>query len=74
MFCFQNLILMGIFFAIPLYLQVVQGFNAFETGLRMLPVSVTLFITALLGSRLSQRFAPRDDRPRRRGAAGAWRR
>ena len=59
MFGFQNLILMGIFFSIPLYLQVVQGLNAFETGLRMLPVSVTLFITALLGSRLSQRFAPR---------------
>ena len=53
MFGFQNLILMGIFFAIPLYLQIVQGFNAFETGLRMLPVSVTLFVTALVGSRLS---------------------
>ena len=59
MFGFQNLILMGIFFAIPLYLQIVQGLNAFETGLRMLPVSVTLFITALLGSRLSRRLAPR---------------
>jgi EmrB/QacA subfamily drug resistance transporter len=59
MFLFQNLILMGIFFAIPLYLQIVQGFDAFETGLRMLPVSVTLFVTALLGSRLSRRFSPR---------------
>src|SRR4051812_47274378 len=59
MFLFQNLILMGIFFAIPLYLQIVQGFDAFETGLRMLPVSVTLFVTALLGSRLSRRMAPR---------------
>jgi EmrB/QacA subfamily drug resistance transporter len=59
MFMFQNLILMGIFFAIPLYLQIVQGFDAFETGLRMLPVSVTLFVTALLGSRLSRRFSPR---------------
>src|SRR3954447_2729281 len=59
MFLFQNLILMGIFFAIPLYLQIVQGFDAFETGLRMLPVSVTLFITALLGSRLSRRVSPR---------------
>jgi Na+/melibiose symporter-like transporter len=59
MFAFQNLILMGIFFSIPLYLQIVQGFDAFETGLRMLPVSVTLFITALLGSRLSRRVAPR---------------
>jgi EmrB/QacA subfamily drug resistance transporter len=59
MFGFQNLILMGIFFAIPLYLQIVQGLNAFETGLRMLPVSVTLFVCALLGSRLSRRVAPR---------------
>jgi MFS family permease len=59
MFAFQNLILMGIFFSIPLYLQIVQGFDAFETGLRMLPVSVTLFVTALLGSRLSGRLAPR---------------
>ena len=59
MFACQNLILMGIFFSIPLYLQIVQGFDAFETGLRMLPVSVTLFVFALLGSRLSGRFAPR---------------
>ncbi|HET8757606.1 MAG TPA: MFS transporter [Solirubrobacteraceae bacterium] len=59
MFMFQNLILMGIFFAVPLYLQIVQGFDAFETGLRMLPVSVTLFVTALLGSRLSRRLSPR---------------
>lgn len=59
MFSFQNLILMGIFFAIPLYLQIVQGFDAFETGLRMLPVSVALFLTALLGSRLSRRVSPR---------------
>jgi EmrB/QacA subfamily drug resistance transporter len=59
MFLFQNLILMGIFFAIPLYLQIVQGFDAFETGLRMLPVSITLFVTALLGSRLSRRVSPR---------------
>jgi EmrB/QacA subfamily drug resistance transporter len=58
-FLFQNLILMGIFFAIPLYLQVVQGFDAFQTGVRMLPVSVTLFLTALIGSRLAGRFPAR---------------
>jgi EmrB/QacA subfamily drug resistance transporter len=59
MFCFQNLILLGIFFSIPLYLQIVQGFDAFETGLRMLPASIALFVTALLGSRLSGRLPPR---------------
>ena len=59
MFGFQNLILMGVFFAVPLYLQIVQGLNAFDTGVRMLPVSVALFTTALLGSRLSRALAPR---------------
>jgi MFS family permease len=59
MFLAQNLILMGIFFIMPLYLQVVLGYDAFSTGLRMLPVSVTLFGTAMLGPVLAQRFGPR---------------
>ncbi len=55
----QNLILMGIFFTIPLYLQIVQGLDALETGVRMLPASVGLFVAALSGSRLAGRFAAR---------------
>jgi MFS family permease len=55
----QNLILMGIFFTIPLYLQIVQGLDALETGVRMLPASVGLFVAALSGSRLARRFAAR---------------
>lgn len=55
----QNLVLMGIFFAIPLYLQIVQGFDALQTGVRMLPTSIALLVTALLGARLATRFAPR---------------
>ena len=55
----QNLILLGTFFVIPLYLQVVQGFNAFETGLRLLPVSVTMLIAALAGPRVASRLGPR---------------
>ena len=55
----QNLILMGIFFCVPLYLQVVQGFDALETGVRMLPASVGLFVAALAGSRLAARFSAR---------------
>jgi hypothetical protein len=52
----QNLILMGIFFTIPLFLQIVQGLDAFETGVRMLPASVGLFVSALVGSALSSRY------------------
>ncbi len=59
MFCAQNLILLGIFFTIPLYLQVVQGFDAFETGLRMLPVSIGMLLTGAIGGRVSSRIAPR---------------
>ncbi len=59
MFLAQNLILMGIFFTMPLYLQIVQGFDAFETGVRMLPISITLFITSLLGPTLARRIGPR---------------
>jgi Na+/melibiose symporter-like transporter len=59
MFCAQNLILLGIFFTIPLYLQVVQGFDAFETGVRMLPVSIAMLLTAAAGGALAARFSPR---------------
>jgi MFS family permease len=55
----QNLVLMGIFFTIPLFLQIVQGLDALETGIRMLPTSVGLFVSALVGSRLASRFAPK---------------
>ena len=55
----QNLILMGIFFVVPLYLQLVLGLNALETGIKMLPVSITMFVTAAVGSKLSNRFPVR---------------
>jgi MFS family permease len=59
MFLAQNLVLMGIFFTIPLFLQIVQGLDALETGIRMLPASVGLFVSAIAGSALATRFAPR---------------
>ncbi|MFP5388167.1 MAG: MFS transporter [Thermoleophilia bacterium] len=59
MFLAQNLILMGVFFTIPLFLQVVQGLDALETGVRMLPASAGLFFAAIAGSALAKRFAPR---------------
>ncbi len=55
----QNLILMGVFFVVPLYLQLVLGLDALQTGLKMLPVSITMFVAAALGSRLSKRFSVR---------------
>ncbi len=56
----QNLILMGVFFTVPLYLQMVLGLDALETGIKMLPVSVMMFLAAAAGSRLSGRHPVRS--------------
>ena len=56
----QNLILMGVFFTIPLYLQLVLGLDALQTGLKMLPASIAMFVAAAAGSRLSTRYSVRS--------------
>ena len=53
-------IVAGTFFVIPLYLQTVLELNALESGIRMLPMSVCLFLVALIGSRLARRRSPRQ--------------
>ena len=55
----QQLILLGTFFVLPVYLQVVLGLDAFETGKRLFPMSVTMFAAAMLGPRLAAGFAPK---------------
>src|SRR4051794_26611233 len=55
----QQLVLLGLFFVLPVYLQVVLGFDAFETGKRLFPMSVTMFAAAMTGPRLAARWAPK---------------
>jgi len=55
----QQLVLMGTFFVLPVYLQVVLGFDAFETGKRLFPMSISMLAAALTGPKLAARFAPR---------------
>lgn len=55
----QQLTLLGTFFVLPVYLQLVLGLNAFDTGKRLFPMSVTMFIAALAGPRLAGNFAPK---------------
>jgi MFS family permease len=55
----QFLILAGTFFVIPLYLQLVLGKDALETGVKILPISVTMMVAALSGPRLAARMSPR---------------
>lgn len=46
MFFFQFLIQAGLFFTIPLYLSVALGLSAIDTGVRIIPLSVTLLLAA----------------------------
>jgi MFS family permease len=57
--CAQQLIVMGTFFVLPVYLQVVLGFDAFETGKRLFPMSVSMLAAALLGPKVAVRLGPR---------------
>ena len=51
-------IIAGSFFVLPLYLQTVLNLDAFESGIRMLPMSISVFVLALAGSRLALHFSP----------------
>ena len=55
----QQLILLGTFFVLPVYLQVVLGLDAFETGKRLFPMSVTMFLAALAAPRLLGGVSPK---------------
>jgi MFS family permease len=59
MFFFQYLVQAGIFFVVPLYLSVCLGLSALDTGVRLLPLSVTLLIAALGIPRLFPNVSPR---------------
>jgi MFS family permease len=46
-FFFQYLLQAGLFFAVPLFLSVALGLSAIETGVRLLPLSITLLLAAV---------------------------
>jgi MFS family permease len=45
-FFFQYLLQAGLFFTVPLFLSVALGLSAIETGVRLLPLSLTLLLAA----------------------------
>lgn len=47
-------------FAVPLYIQIVQGRDAFQTAIAMLPFKLAVFFTAILIVRQFSRFTPRQ--------------
>jgi MFS family permease len=59
MFFFQFLIQAGLFFTIPLYLSVALGLSAISTGVKIIPLSVTLLIAAAGIPRFLPHISPR---------------
>ena len=59
MFFFQFLVQAGVFFVVPLFLSVCLGLSAIETGVRLLPLSVTLLVAAIGIPRLFPNVSPR---------------
>jgi MFS family permease len=46
MFFFQFVVMMGLFFVIPLYLSVALGLSAIDTGIKITPLSLTMLLAA----------------------------
>jgi MFS family permease len=59
LFFYQYLIQAGLFFTIPLYLSVALGLSAIDTGIRILPLSLTLLVAAAGIPRFLPNASPR---------------
>src|SRR5256714_1299163 len=58
-FFFQYLLQAGLFFAVPLFLSVALGLSAIATGVRLLPLSITLLLAAAGIPRVFPNASPR---------------
>jgi MFS family permease len=58
-FFFQYLLQAGLFFSVPLFLSVALGLSAIATGVRLLPLSITLLLAAVGVPKLFPDVSPR---------------
>jgi Na+/melibiose symporter-like transporter len=59
MFFFQFLVQAGLFFVVPLFLSVCLGLSALETGVKLMPLSLTLLLAAVGIPKLFPNVSPR---------------
>jgi EmrB/QacA subfamily drug resistance transporter len=59
MFFFQFVVMMGLFYVIPLYLSVALGLSAIDTGIKITPLSITMLIAAAGIPKLRPHASPR---------------
>lgn len=55
----QYTVTAGLFFMVPVYLQMTLGLDALETGVRIFPLSIALVLFSIVGTRLSRVLSPR---------------
>jgi MFS family permease len=60
MFLAQYFAIAALFFVVPVYLQTILGYDALQTGLKILPLSVGLILFSIAGSRLSTMRSARN--------------
>lgn len=56
----QYIVIAAVFFVVPIYLQMVIGLDALETGMRILPLSIALIVFSILGTKLTLRRSPKQ--------------
>jgi MFS family permease len=59
MFFFQYFVQGGLFFVIPLFLSIVLGLSAARTGVRLMPLSITLLFAAIAIPKFLPHVSPR---------------
>ncbi|AKV86523.1 MFS transporter [Microbacterium sp. CGR1] len=55
----QYAVTAGLFFMVPVYLQMTLGLDALQTGIRIFPLSVALVLFSIVGTVLTKRMSPR---------------
>ncbi len=59
MYMIRSVFLAGMLFVLPIYMQAVLGFTAFQCGLALLPFSVSLFLVSMATAGWSDRILPK---------------
>lgn len=55
----QYAVTAGLFFMVPVYLQMTLGLDALQTGIRIFPLSVALVLFSIVGTALTKGMSPR---------------
>lgn len=55
----QYTVTAGLFFMVPVYLQMTLGLDALQTGMRIFPLSISLILFSIAGTALSRIWSPR---------------